>query len=133
MADYTHRTVSQKLGIRSGMRAIFINEPSGFKKVLGVLPNNVQILKRLANDMDFIHFFATTRTDVNQYFPLLKEKLKKSGQLWISWPKGKTQPTDLKENIIRELGLEHGLVDVKVIAIDDVWSGLKFIFRFHDR
>jgi len=83
---------------------------------------------------DFIHFFATRRRQLEQKFAALKKALAKDGMLWISWPKGSSGvATDLNENVVREIGLARGLVDVKVCAIDSVWSGLKFVYRLRDR
>ncbi len=83
---------------------------------------------------DIIHFFTTSSKTLEHEFLSLKNNLATDGMLWISWPKGQSNlPTDLNENIIREIGLKHGLVDVKVAAIDDTWSGLKFVYRIKDR
>lgn len=82
----------------------------------------------------FIHYFAHSRELLQHDFPTLKKALVKDGMLWISWPKKTSKiASDLDENIIREIGLNNGLVDVKVCAVDDDWSGLKFVYRLKDR
>src|SRR5205807_793877 len=91
----------------------------------------------LQNDKwDFIQYFSKSQEDLKEKFPLLKKALLKNGMLWISWPKGaycNFVGSDLNENIIRDIGLENGLVDIKVIAVGEEWSGLKFVFRLKDR
>jgi hypothetical protein len=84
--------------------------------------------------LDFIHYFTKQRRSLEKDFPRLGRALNWDGALWISWPKGSSGvPTDVNENILREIGLPLGLVDVKVAAIDDVWSGLKFVHRVENR
>lgn len=84
--------------------------------------------------MDFIHFFTRSRLQLESEFPKLKGMLSRSGMLWISWPKSSSGlETDLSENIVRRAGLDSGLVDVKIVAVDETWSGLKFVFRLKDR
>ena len=122
-----------KLGITEGVSLFFINTPDDYMKLLGKLPIKIKMLKTMVKNIDFIHFFVLTKKDLNKNFPRLKKNLKKDGMLWISWPKGNGLPTDLKENIIRDIGVKHGLVDVKVIAINHTWSGLKFVYRMSDR
>jgi hypothetical protein len=134
MAGYSKRTLIDKLGIKSGHKLILIGAPAGYNQTLGVLPQDVTQAKALRGEFDVIHYFTTSRTDFERKFPALKEHLHKQGMLWISWPKGASKlKTDLNENIIREIGLANGLVDVKVAAIDDDWSGLKFVYRLKDR
>jgi len=82
---------------------------------------------------DFIHYFAEARDDLEDIFPRLKESLAQTGMLWISWRKGAKTADRLNENVIREIGLANGLVDVKVAAVDETWSGLKFVRRVKDR
>jgi hypothetical protein len=84
--------------------------------------------------LDFIQFFSSRRSHLDEQFPKLKASLSPSGMLWVSWPKGSSGvPTDLTENVVRDIGLTNGLVDVKVCAVDETWSGLKFVFRLKDR
>lgn len=133
MPSYSNKTLISKLGITEGSSLFFINTPDDYKKLLGKLPLKTKMLKKIGSNIDFIHFFTLTKKDLKKNFPKLKKALKKDGMLWVSWPKGKNYNTDLKENIIRDIGLEYGLVDVNVIAINDTWSGLKFVYRMSDR
>ena len=84
--------------------------------------------------MDFIQFFTKQRSELNHVFPALKERVSETGMLWISWPKAASKiATDVDENAVREIGLKNQMVDIKVCAVDDVWSGLKFVYRLKDR
>ncbi len=128
------RALISKLGVKPRTRLTIVNAPANYLTLLGPLPPLVELKKTLAGSADFIHFFTTRRRQVEQKFAALKKALAKDGMLWISWPKGSSGvATDLNENMIREIGLAHGLVDVKVCAIDAVWSGLKFVYRLRDR
>ena len=91
-------------------------------------------MKKLAGDLDFVHLFTDGRSTLAKEMPKLRDSLKPNGTLWISWPKKSSGVrTDLDENIVRDIGLKAGLVDVKVCAVDETWSGLKFVFRLKDR
>lgn len=91
-------------------------------------------MKDLGQSLDLIQFFVTEREALDRNFPILKRSLSKSGMLWISWPKRSSGvKADLDEDVIRQIGLKNGLVDIKICAIDDVWSGLKFVYRLKDR
>ena len=84
--------------------------------------------------LDFIHGFSTSKARLKKDFPTWKRHLSKDGCLWVSWPKKKSKlETDLSDQVVREIGLEAGLVDIKVCAVDELWSGLKFVFRKQDR
>ncbi|HEV2965012.1 MAG TPA: DUF3052 domain-containing protein [Candidatus Angelobacter sp.] len=134
MAGYSKRSLVDKLGIKPGYRAYIGNPPAGYDKTLGELPPKAAIAKSLKSPCDFIQFFTTEKSVLNEAFPKLKKNLDLAGTLWISWPKGASKvKTDLNENVVREIGLSNGLVDVKVCAVDEVWSGLKFMYRLKDR
>jgi hypothetical protein len=134
MAGYSKRSLVEKLGIKPGANLIILNAPEGYDKTLGALPAGVSVAPTLGGSLAFIQFFTREREALESAFPALKQALAQGGQLWISWPKGSSKvPTDLNENIVREIGLQNGLVDVKVIAVDEVWSGLKFVYRLKDR
>jgi hypothetical protein len=135
-AGYSGTPLIKKLGLKPGKRACFLNASEDFPKILGPLPVGIQLIQRLpkTQSLDFIHFFTKKRSKLEKSFSKLKAALNWGGILWISWPKGTSKvPTDLNENIVREIGLDEGLVDVKVAAIDETWSGLKFVFRIKDR
>jgi hypothetical protein len=134
-AGYSQRPLAAKLGIKAGMRALLLHAPEGYRDKLAPLPEEVIWVAELSDsDLDFIHYFTTERAILNHDFAMLKAALRPAGMLWVSWPKRAAKvPTDLDENIVRAIGLDHGLVDVKVAAIDTIWSGLKFVYRLSDR
>jgi hypothetical protein len=135
-AGYSHRPLSAKLGVKPGCRAYFSHCPDGYLAALGDVVATLEISPELAFPLDFIHHFVTEHTALETDFPRLKAALARDGMLWISWPKGQSKAaiaTDLDENIVRDVGLRNGLVDVKVCAIDAIWSGLKFVYRRTDR
>ena len=134
VAGYSKTPLIKKLGIKEGQRLIFLNAPRGYGETLGRLPYGVNPAARLEDDLDLIQFFTTRRTELEAEFPRLEQALAQNGMLWVSWPKGSSKvDTDLNENVIREIGLRNGLVDVKVCAVDETWSGLKFVRRLRDR
>lgn len=133
-AGYSSRTLPEKLGLKPGDRAAILFAPEGYQATLGELPPRVKILGGRGGQLDFIQLFARSRTDLERAFARAAARLKPDGMLWISWPKQSSPLAgDLNENIVREVGLSVGLVDVKVAAIDYDWSGLKFVYRLKDR
>ncbi|WXG40978.1 MAG: DUF3052 domain-containing protein [Candidatus Freyarchaeum deiterrae] len=133
-AGYSIKSLIEKLGIRESYKIIILNPPKNYGDTLGELPKNVTVTNKLKGPLNFIHFFTKKREELETKFPILKHELSRTGVLWISWPKVSSKiETDLNENIVREIGLKNGLVDVKIIAIDGVWSGLKFVYRLKDR
>jgi hypothetical protein len=133
-AGYSKRSVVEKLGIKAGFAVAFVGSPSDFHATLGRLPERVTVRKGHAGSLDFIHFFSKDRREVEGKLPRLKLLLLPDGMLWVSWPKGSWGvKTDLNENIIRAIALKNGLVDVKVCAVDDTWSGLKLVCRLKGR
>ena len=139
MAGYSKRTLLQKLGVKDGQRAAFFAVPEAVSPALQPLPEAVQLLKRLpagGADLDFVLQFAKRQRDLAKRLQALVERLDPDGSLWVSWPK-KSSPlaaqSDLDFDAVQQLGLGSGLVDVKVCAVDEDWSGLKFMFRKKDR
>lgn len=130
-AGYSGTPLPKKLGIRAGIRAAAVHAPKHYTNLVG---SAARFSPRLSRDLDFIHAFFVRRTDLASEFPRLEAALAKAGMLWISWPK-KSSPLagDLSETDVRAIGLENGLVDVKVCAVDEHWSGLKFVRRLKDR
>ena len=134
MSGYSGTPLAKKLGLKPGFRMVVVNQPPDYEEKLGVLPDGVEIRRRLGKGLDFVHFFADRRRVLMRKFPSLARSLAPSGMLWISWPKvASGVKTDLNGNVVREIGLQSGLVDIKVCAVDDVWSGLKFVIRVRDR
>jgi hypothetical protein len=117
-----------------GARLALVDAPKDFRGTLGDLPDDVTVLSRPTGPIDVIVYFVTERAALAKRFSALAGALRGNGGFWIAWPKKASGvATDLNENIIRDIGLEVGLVDNKVCAIDDVWSGLRFVYRLKDR
>jgi hypothetical protein len=134
MAGYSGTPLIKKLGITEGHRLSFVNAPKGFVKQLGKLPANVVVNSRGGESLDFILVFSKSESSLRSEFPILAQRLKANGMLWVSWPKKSSNvETDLRFENVQRIGLDAGLVDVKICAIDDTWSGLKFVFRLRDR
>lgn len=132
-AGYSGTPLHKKLGIKPGDRAWFSGAPSGYEDALQKA-GEFEVAKNLGKDFDFLHFFTASRARLTREAPKLRDSLKSKGMLWISWPKKSSGvATDLDENIVRDIGLKAGLVDVKVCAVDETWSGLKFVYRLKDR
>ena len=135
MAGYSGTPLPKKLGFKEGFNAALINSPTGFHKELGTLPKDVKLVTEdCKGPFDLILFFVDTQRKLKPEFARLSKKLHKHGMLWIAWPKKASGvATDLTENVVRNIGLDAGLVDVKVCAINEIWSGLKFVYRLADR
>jgi hypothetical protein len=136
MAGYSGTPLPRKLGLKAGARFGLVNPPADFGRTLGVLPPGVVPKPVSAGkaQFDVIVFFAATMADVARRLSALKARLDPAGGLWMAWPKKASgMPTDVSENAVRGLGLAAGLVDNKVCAIDETWSGLRFVFRLADR
>ena len=131
---YSKRSLVEKLGISPGTKVAALAAPPTYGDLLGRLPLGASIHSRLPASATFIHRFARRRGELETDFPRLAKALHDEGTLWISWPKQSSGvETDLTENVVREIALMHGLVDVKVCAIDEVWSGLKLVRRVENR
>ena len=134
MAGYSGTPLAKKLGFKEGFRASLVNEPAGFRSELEDLPPGISFVTSIQPNLDLILFFAKSQEELIANFPRLAAKLAPTGMLWIAWPKRTSGVvTDLSDNAVREIGLEAGLVDVKVCAVNQVWSGLKFVIRVKDR
>jgi hypothetical protein len=134
ISGYSGTPLVKKLGIKEGCNCAVNNAPEGFFDLLGELPSAVTISNKLSGHFDYIHFFTLNKNELTKKFPLLKKALNKNGMLWISWLKRSSKlQSDLTEDIIRNIALKNGLVDIKVCAIDDLWSGLKLVYRLKDR
>jgi len=134
MAGYSMRSLIEKIGIREGMTVSFPGVSHDLKNKIAILPRGCVVVRELKEPVDFIWTVSHEKKELEEKFPQLRDHLKRIGMLWVSWPKGSSKiETDLNENIIREIGLNNGMVDVKVIAVTDDYSGLKFVFRLKDR
>ncbi len=132
-AGSSSRPLWQKLGLKPGTPTWIIDAPDGYFDRLADAPAGID-LAAAAPPYAFIQFFTRSAADLQKRLPGLKARMKRDGMLWISWPKkASREATDLTEDVVRNLALENGLVDVKVAAIDETWSGLKLVYRLADR
>ena len=133
-AGYSQRSLVEKLGIKPGMRIAILHPPRGYRATLGKLPRGVTVTSVLRGVLPFIHFFTADRALLERQLPALLRTLAPDGAVWVSWPKKASGvPTDMTEDVVRAVALPTGLVDIKVAAIDDVWSGLKLVRRLNNR
>ena len=134
MVGYSGTPLVRKLGIRPGHRVTLRTAPDGFPSLLRPLPDHVVIARGQRGAADIVLQFAEWRRPLAREFGKAQALLHPAGALWVCWPKkAAKRPTDLSEDVVRGVGLEHGLVDVKVCAVDEVWSGLKFVYGLRDR
>jgi hypothetical protein len=136
MAGYSGTPLPKKLGIKPCHRVALLNAPDDFRQTLGELPEAVEVLTEFSGgaSLDVIVFFTTELADLKRRFKGLAKRMAPAAGFWIAWPKRASGvATDLTEDIIRAVGLDAGLVDNKVCAIDDTWSGLRFVIRLEDR
>lgn len=130
MPGYSGTPLAKKLGYKPGTRACAVNAPAGYRDMLDGLPDDVEFVRRLAGKLDLVHVFVTERADMEQQLRRGLTNIAPDGMIWVSWPKKAAKvPTDITEDVIREVALPMGLVDVKVCAVDSVWSGLKLVIR----
>ena len=134
MAGYSGRTLVEKLGVKPGTRIAILNAPRGYRGILGSLPPGVTVASAARGTFPFIQFFTRSRSLLQTKLDILLRALEPNGALWISWPKKASGlATDMTEDAVREIALPVGLVDIKVAAVDDVWSGLKLVRRRKNR
>ena len=133
-AGYSGTPLVRKLGIKPGMRVLPLNAPRDYHEMVPDLPADVQLLDPSAATADVVHLFITQRAGLDETLVALRRVIYPGGAIWVSWPKKASGvPTDLTENVIRDAALRSGLVDTKVCAVDEVWSGLKLVVRVKDR
>ncbi|GLU45033.1 DUF3052 domain-containing protein [Allomuricauda sp. NBRC 101325] len=133
---YSGTPLAKKLGIKEGNSIQVFNAPKDYLDFFMDFPKNVHIVdaEQIPSSIDFIHIFCKTKEELGHFFSIAKPNLKKDGMLWISWPKKSSQiKTDIEQMYILNFGLDNGLVDTKVAAIDADWSGHKFVYRTKDR
>lgn len=134
MAGYSGTPLAKKLGIKEDMPLAVLNAPSGYASWLRPLPAGVSIGSRVRPKAAAVHFFTTTRRDLERVLPRLRNTVDTAGFVWVSWPKQSSGlATDVTEDTIRAVALPLGFVDVKVCAVTDVWSGLKLVVRKSER
>ncbi len=134
MPGYSGTPLAKKLGIKERFRILAKNAPDHYRSLLEPVPPNVSITPRIAKDFDMIHFFTKSETELAKLLPDYMNRIIQSGMIWVSWPKKASKvPSDVTEDVVRKVALPLGLVDVKVCAVDDVWSGLKLVIRKENR
>jgi hypothetical protein len=134
MAGYSKTPLVKKLGYKSGMRVYLVSPPKNYSQLLGDIPEGIVFQRQPAEELDLVHIFAIDRAECSRHVSSLAPLLTPSGMAWLSWPK-KTSPRagDISDVQVRAIGLAAGLVDVKVCAVDEDWSALKFVRRLKDR
>ena len=134
MAGYSTTPLAKKLGIKAGSEVVVVDGPAGYRKLLEPLPEGVRFVARLSATSHLVHVFATRKAELAKALKMFRATLKADGAIWVSWPKKSAKvATDITEDTIRELALPLGFVDIKVCAIDETWSGLRFVIRLKDR
>jgi hypothetical protein len=134
MAGYSGTPLAKKLGIKEGSRIALVNAPKDFQSELGELPEGVKFLKPSIKCRDLILVFVLSEQALAREFSKLAERITANGMIWIAWPKKSSGvTTDLSFECVQRIGLDAGLVDVKICAVDKTWSGLKFVYRLKDR
>ena len=134
MAGYSGTPLPKKLCIRGGARVALVNAPPNFESALGALPDGAEFVSPSRERLDVVLLFARSRAELVRRFEGLAARIAPAGSLWVAWPKKASGvETDLAEPYVRQHGLDVGLVDVKVCAVDETWSGLRFVYRLKDR
>jgi hypothetical protein len=133
-AGYSGTPLAKKLGIKPGFRMLLVNMPEYYFNLFTDLPENIEVKIDEGVKKDFIHFFITDEQEYVTTLPLLKNQIKLNGMIWVSWPKKASEIiTDITEDKIRNYAIQIGLVDIKVCAVDEIWSGLKLVIPVKDR
>ncbi|WP_199118477.1 DUF3052 family protein [Pedobacter sp. ASV28] len=129
---YSGTPLAKKLGIKEHFKLLLINTPAHYFDLLVDLPKILEINE--SSPQDLIHYFTKQLSELDRELPFLKSQIKDNGMIWISWPKKSAKvPTDLTEDLIREIAIKNGLIDVKVCAVDEIWSGLKLVIPVKNR
>ena len=133
-AGYSGTPLSKKLGLKEGSRVFAADAPANYLKLLAPLPKRVHMASRLDAETDIAHFFAVQRSVLARSLKTARSRLRPDAAIWVSWPKKASGVrTDITEDVIREVALPMGLVDIKVCAVDETWSGLKLVLRKSER
>lgn len=134
MAGYSETPLAKKLGVKEGFRLTLVNAPPQFPAELGLLPAGTIITSKAQAPLDLILFFASSASELKKSFVKLATKLSPAGMLWVAWPKKSSGlATDLSFDVVQKVGLAAGLVDTKICAVNETWSGLRFVIRLKDR
>jgi hypothetical protein len=128
MAGYSGKSLTQKLGIKPGFCIFVSGAPKTYDALVGGLPGGAKIVTRPKAPLDMVHLFVTKAAGLKDKLQGFREAIAPDGMIWVSWPKKSSGvATDLSDVVVRDTGLPLGLVDIKVCAIDETWSGLKFV------
>ena len=131
---YSVTPLAKKLGIKEGFKIRLVNQPEYYFKLFDYFPENVIIKSDKKSKKNLIHFFTKDTSELKDNIVLLKNEIEVNGIIWISWPKKASKiQTDITEDKVRNLALKNGLVDIKVCAVDEIWSGLKLVIPVKDR
>jgi hypothetical protein len=134
VAGYSGTPLAKKLGIKAETVLRAVNAPADYAALLAPLPENVTLAQNDAKDLDVVHLFTKTRSELIKLVDRYKSRIKQNGAIWVSWPKKSSGiPSEITEDTVREIALPQGLVDIKVCAVDDTWSGLKLVIRKENR
>jgi len=134
VSGYSTTPLAKKLGIKEADAIAFPGAPEGFSELVAPLPAGVAVRSRLGRGLDVVVFFTRSRAQLERRFDVLKKSITPAGGLWVAWPKRSSGvATDMTEDVVREIALPGGLVDNKVCAIDETWSGLRLVYRLADR
>jgi hypothetical protein len=134
MAGYSGTPFAKKLGIKPGYRVFAENQPADYMSLLASLPEGVTFVPKLTEKVHLVHLFTVKARGLAARLKQLKGKIVEDGTIWVSWPKKASKvETDVTEDVIRDTALPLGLVDIKVCAVDDIWSGLKLVIRVENR
>jgi hypothetical protein len=130
MAGYSDTPLSKKLGIKEGCKVFVVDAPKGYRRLLAPLPAKVKFVSKLDASTDIVHIFTTKKSELPRALARCRKAIDSEAMVWVSWPKKASKvPTEVTEDVVREVALPLGFVDVKVCAVDDVWSGLKLVIR----
>jgi len=134
MPGYSGTPLPGKLGIKPGARVLAVDAPNTYRALISPLPLKAALVATLDDRVDIIHVFVTKKADLSRFLKSALGKMRSDAALWVSWPKRAAGvPTDVTENTIREVALPLGFVDIKVCAVDEIWSGLKLVIRKKNR
>jgi hypothetical protein len=134
MAGYSKTPLAGKLGIKPNTAVVVMNEPAHYRKILGNAAKNVAFSDRTESGSEFVHFFTIRRNELQKELKKLRNTIADAGVVWVSWPKKSSGvATDVTEDVIRDVALPLGFVDIKVCAVDETWSGLKLMIRRENR
>jgi hypothetical protein len=134
VSGYSGTPLAKKLGIKAGMVVHVVNAPGDYAALVAPLPEGVVISSKPGKDLDLVHIFTTSPSELLESLITYQKKIRQDGIIWVSWPKKASGiPSEVTENTVRELALPLGLVDIKVCAVDETWSGLKLVIRRENR